>query len=483
VNFYYNQFLAKHWNQLVTMVEDNYIAGYNQSDYVVMGLHCHHSMITYKQEIEPDSKLILYQTEPLVSGQHWHSVQKIIDNINGVDEVWDYDFENIDILRSNGIEARFAPPAYSERLKRVNNIDNPDIDVLFYGCHSTHRYEYLRDLITTMKNDETTTDFLMNRNVVWLYNITDDLLDEFIGRSKIILNLKPYEHTVRQQQTRIYYPLINDKCVLSERCNINYFGDTIHEFSGIEEMKQKVVHLLQDDNWRKRKPNHRGWIGAKDKSKIAIFYHVYQVHNWPKVFEEQIGNLQYSGLYDEADYIHIGINGINALPFTLNKVNRVKYNQNHGSEIDTLTDLYNFAKVNPEYRILYFHTKGVSHFNSPYAANVDSWRKYMEYFCITKWRDCIASLVDYDTAGTDWVDMAHINNQILPIPHYGGNFWWASSEYISKLDIKYLSEETPWKRYNCEFWIGSKQPNKFNFHTTNVGKYENYIEPNSYWRI
>lgn len=344
--FYYNQFLSKHWNQLVTMLEDNYQTEENIDDLIILGLHCHHNMKFCKERFGPDKRLILYQTEPLIEGTHWHSVDNIINNIDGADEVWDYDLENIDILRSNGIEAKFRPPAYSERLKKINNIENPDIDILFYGSHSTHRYEFLRDMIMTMVNSEDTMDFLMNRNVVWLYNITDDLLDHFISRSKIILNLKPHEHTVRQQQTRIYYPLINGKCVLSERCNINYFGDTIHEFTGIEELKQKVVYLLQNDNWKKIKPNHKGWIGAKDKSRIAVFCHIDQ----EILLQEQIEKLKASYVYEDADYIHVGVSGSIKLPVSLDKVNRIKYNSD---ENNILVDLYNFSKANPDYKILY----------------------------------------------------------------------------------------------------------------------------------
>lgn len=478
--YYYKQFLAKHWHQLSVMLDSCYQTAENQKDTVIMGLHCHKSVEELKLELNTNNRVILYQTEPLIDGPHWHPIEKIINNIRGSDEVWDYDLENIDILRSHGIEAKFTPPAYTETLRRVNNVDNPDIDVLFYGSYSEYRYKMLHNLHMQMENNEHTHDFLMNRNIVWLQNVTDTQLDEFIGRSKIILNLKPFEHTVRQQQTRIYYPLINDKCVLSEKCNINYFGDNINEFDSMPELHEKVIHLLKDDNWRIRKPNHRGWIGAKDKSNIAIFYHVYPVNNWVEVFEEQICKLQRSGLYDEADYIHVGVNSENIIPYKFNKINRIKYNVNFTSEIDTLTDLYNFAKVNPNYKILYFHTKGVSFHGSEYGQNVQSWRRYMEHFNILRWRDCVNLLREYDCVGTEWEDMAYIANSIIQAPHYAGNFWWANSSYISKLDLEYLSENTDWVRYNCEFWLGSKNPNRFNFITTNLNKYENYMEPSYY---
>jgi hypothetical protein len=44
-------------------------------------------------------------------------------------------------------------------------------------------------------------------------------------------------------------------------------------------------------------------------TKIAIFYHVFQINNWKEIFDEQYSILKSSGLIDSADYIHIGING------------------------------------------------------------------------------------------------------------------------------------------------------------------------------
>jgi hypothetical protein len=78
----------------------------------------------------------------------------------------------------------------------------------------------------------------------------DHLLEEMIGRSKIILNINPYEGECRQQQTRIFYPLINNKCVLSQKSSINYYDNLITEYTDWKDLYQKMIHLLENDRWK-----------------------------------------------------------------------------------------------------------------------------------------------------------------------------------------------------------------------------------------
>lgn len=85
---------------------------------------------------------------------------------------------------------------------------------------------------------------------VWINNIDGALLDEYIAKSKIILNINPYDGATRQQQSRIFYPLINEKCVVSQTSNRNYFGDNIYEFTTKYDLKEKLEFLLQNDRWK-----------------------------------------------------------------------------------------------------------------------------------------------------------------------------------------------------------------------------------------
>lgn len=230
----------------------------------------------------------------------------------------------------------------------------------------------------------------------------------------------------------------------------------------------------------------------KMSDNIAIFYHVFQNgENWTKMFEQQIVRLQASGLYDIAKYIHIGVNGSYRMPFNLTKVDVVKRNKNYFSEADTLKDLYQFCRENPEYKVLYFHTKGISFHdvrNLParnasdidYFDNVELWREYLEYFNIDKWKRCVKELNSHDTAGTEWHPYANLNCKDISIPSYSGNFWWANASYINTLDPNFLDNKE-FGRFACEFWIGTGNPKAFNFYTDSLhSKYENPVDPQKY---
>ena len=95
--------------------------------------------------------------------------------------------------------------------------------------------------------------------------------------------------------------------------------------------------------------------------KLAIFYHIGQMGMSAFIYQQQVHRLYASGLIEEADYIHFGVNGDNEMFNVPNKV-KVKYNakQYWNTEKETLLDLRNFCNQNPDYKVLYFHTKGAT---------------------------------------------------------------------------------------------------------------------------
>jgi len=74
-----------------------------------------------------------------------------------------------------------------------------------------------------------------------------------------------------------------------------------------------------------------------------------------------------------------------------------------GNECDTLNWLKMYVKTIPNQPILYTHTKGVSQTHPIIKKNVELWVKYLEYWCIWLWKDCVAKLKDYDASGPQFV--------------------------------------------------------------------------------
>ncbi len=188
--------------------------------------------------------------------------------------------------------------------------------------------------------------------------------------------------------------------------------------------------------------------------KIAIFYHIAQMGLGAFIYQQQIHRLYASGLIKEADYIHFGVNGDQELFNVPDKAN-VIYNQNWKEETETLISLRDFCESNSNYKVFYFHTKGISQ----HCLNGESWRLMMEYFTIDKWKTCLEYLNEYDAVGsnlkvlgpTTWSDGTQ-SWEKSGTRHFVGNFWWANSSYINQLDDKFLSSDF---RLDREFWIGS----------------------------
>lgn len=188
--------------------------------------------------------------------------------------------------------------------------------------------------------------------------------------------------------------------------------------------------------------------------KLAIFYHIAQMGLGAFIYQSQIHRLYASGLVKEADYIHFGVNGDQEL-FNAPKNTIIKRNTNWKEETETLISLKNFAEINPDYKILYLHTKGAS----KNTLNSQSYRLMMEYFVIDRWKECVNYLNDYDCVGQTWIvngdtvwSNGTITQNIDKIGHFSGNFWWANASYINRLDHNYL--ETSY-RLDREFWIGT----------------------------
>lgn len=184
-------------------------------------------------------------------------------------------------------------------------------------------------------------------------------------------------------------------------------------------------------------------------SNIHVFYHVYQGPNWEILYQHQIHALYLSGLVKNVNTFHIGVVGKEDL-FDYPDNSTITIWPENNEETDTLKLVKSFCENNKDKKILYFHTKGISKM----SRNQNSWRLFMEHYMIHNWKHCIQLLDAHDTVGVNLDARTWIGFH----PHYSGNFWWANSEYINKLDHSYLDanfEPKDHSRCYREFWIGS----------------------------
>lgn len=188
----------------------------------------------------PNKKIIVYQLEQLMSLATWTNIPQIISNLDGADEIWDYDYLNIHYLQQNYniVVDKFLPLIYSESLNRIHCKENPEIDVLFYGFLNKRRFDIFLDFQRKLYGE---------LSLVWVYGEKD--MDKYIANSKIILNLHASEPWNRQEQVRMFYPLINGKTNISEFSQRNNMPDEIIE-SSPEEMPGIFIDFCRSDKWK-----------------------------------------------------------------------------------------------------------------------------------------------------------------------------------------------------------------------------------------
>lgn len=223
--------------------------------------------------------------------------------------------------------------------------------------------------------------------------------------------------------------------------------------------------------------------------KLSVFYHLGAINSlWDNFVDEQLGLIKSSGLADVAS-----VNMCYAAPdHAINEIKiyvRQKYpfvnilssrilegkgEQENLFEGQTLKEIQTYSKTNDGY-VLYIHSKGMLHaINSHQTIPTRDWRHYMNYWCIERWKDCIQKLED------DQVDAVSTNWTRDPYPHFAGNFWWATTDYIKTLpnvldrslyyDEKF-TEKFEGHRFCYEVWMATNSPKVRSIHYSAIDHY------------
>jgi len=228
--------------------------------------------------------------------------------------------------------------------------------------------------------------------------------------------------------------------------------------------------------------------------KIYGFYFAALIGDWSPIIEEQLTKLYNSPLYKKTNklYVRVFYNNKNDLNKFISKLNKdsklvLSHTDKNEFEFGTLSLIQSLSKTE-NFHCYYFHSKGVS---KPHLKeNINSWRRYMEYFLIDKHDTCIKELnLGNDAVGVKlrstptflgkessnkfwWVTAG-----LRKIPeHFSGNFWWSKSDFIKKLpNITSLSSRD---RHECEFWIGYTNGKLKCLHDSKQASYKTVITEN-----
>jgi len=206
----------------------------------------YHLLKTFKsiRDAKPNCKIIIFQLEQFYNGTPW-AQSKISNLLREADEIWDYDEDNVNWLRGNfGVSVKLHPIIFTNSLKKMPTVnemsnDDLDIDLLFYGMLHEKRARLLSAVQSAMRG---------HGKVIDLCGVFGDELDGYIKRAKIICNVHFANHH-RQEQVRMFYPVINGRCVVSEVSPKSYMEKSIIEVP-YEDMAGAIVTLINNGKWR-----------------------------------------------------------------------------------------------------------------------------------------------------------------------------------------------------------------------------------------
>lgn len=253
-----NYITVNYLNQYFENDARMFVEHYDKEDYkdsvFVLGTNVFQTFESFEKKYK-DKRIIIWQTEQLFieddpNSQPFQSAEAIVQSLSKVNkskghEIWDIDFMNAEYLRLKGVTVdRIAPVRFCESLRELNTIHgSEEIDVLFFGNVNKRRAAIFNQLCYEL--------FHHDVNVVFNFGMNLQIQKKYIEKSKIILNIHHTNQYNRQEQPRIFYSLINKKCVLSETSQHNYFGKAIVECDK-SNISNSILNLLKDDNYIKQ---------------------------------------------------------------------------------------------------------------------------------------------------------------------------------------------------------------------------------------
>jgi len=197
--------------------------------------------------------------------------------------------------------------------------------------------------------------------------------------------------------------------------------------------------------------------------KVACFIHSTNLDIWKdEILLFLLDYLISSELINRLEFIYVNNIG---QPLNIEKIKSVhpkiiveNYSTNAELfEMPTLRSMHCFAKIHPEYKLLYLHTKGISRKKEDFTKNpIQSWTNYMLYSTVDHCDDCLQLLNVYDVVGCNEISEF---SDYSP-RHYSGNFWWSTASYFSTLSVEHMVD-----KHDAEFLLMKNNPCSFNVYS------------------
>lgn len=207
---------------------------------IVIGSTIFASRDWIKLQFLQDNPFIIYQLEQVGGDEEYmSSIPNYLKLLEIAAHILEYSSTGLRYLNSTPLVSKtsFLPPSFHRSLELFRPLDQPDIDVLFYGSHSARRNQILDDLRAK------------GVKAKHLFGIYGNVLNDYIRRSKIILNVHASADFKVLETVRISFLLANRCFVISETSDHNPYGDGL-VFCDYEYLVGACLNYLQEPDKR-----------------------------------------------------------------------------------------------------------------------------------------------------------------------------------------------------------------------------------------
>jgi hypothetical protein len=256
----------KFFNNVAEMLLEYFDVPERNNNLFVLSSYIHNPVDKFRI-LYPKHKIIIYQLEQMLSCNTFYNPEKVAKNIIGADEIWDYDPLNIEWLSWRGIKVdRLVPMLYTKSLEWKERKD-PTLDLVFLGVMNKKRFDFFSNLQSRAYG---------KIKFSWVFG--DEEMKQHIQNAKVSLNLHTFEPWNRQEQVRMFVPVINGHTVVSEVSQKNMMEGAILEVDQ-NNLADYLLEICYNNKWKEFGPTARNIF--KDKTNILL-------QQWPETIGRTI---------------------------------------------------------------------------------------------------------------------------------------------------------------------------------------------------
>jgi hypothetical protein len=454
-------------------------------------LSCNPKKISYIMYINDDTILDKYKnsdvelsflnTEPLSISYNLTLLKNYINKYPFL-KIYDYSFSNLEIIFNNNMYGEILEYNLYEKEKKILNnllLTEPkiyDFGIITYGNTKTNNINSLFHKKKEVVNHLINKGFKIHIISGWGFE-----RDIELAKCKVILNI----HSILENNGKTFYSKTFENIRCNRLLDAGYkilSEDIIHCNQVINKYKNNLK-FINYDNFKNIEYSENFWDKIEiNKIKKYCFIHSCTLENVGVYrLNYLIYKLYTSGCISIFDKIYINNIGLPVENIYGEKFEVINFSDNTQLfETPTINLIQNFSEKNPNSYILYLHTKGIRYFFDSQLIN--DWIDYMLYFLVEEYKNCITILDNnYDVIGCNYSDDMDKESwkytKPYPPPHYSGNFWWANTNYLKRLNILPLDSI---ERNKPEFWLFTNNPIFYNLHSSNINHYHSLYPRNNY---